>query len=275
MAGPIVSYQHHFVAITQAQINTWDPPPPHTRLPHLQGRCPVCGDHFTYQVKDTIVTGGQLAAAPTAPPPPTLTRLIECNCQGTEGGRPQGVTRGCGSSWLVRLVQQANGSYLVTPETDLSLLPAATLFEQDSATEQTRIQQTAERWLAGITATVGLFGLTGVVTAKDAVSGMAWWGRLIVALIIVSAMVTALAALLSGYQAAYGWPKPQLINSPEKLREFYRKRLENPQQAAAKLRTAVFLAVTALILLLVAMLLLWFLPRDPAGPTRVLLINQP
>ena len=273
MNGPAVSYQQQFIAITQAQIDTWDPPPTYTRLPHLQGPCPACGDQFTYQVKDTVVSGGHLAAAGHSPPPPILTRLIECNCQGQEAGRPQGVVRGCGRSWLVRLVQQGNGSFLVAPETDLSLLSAATLFEHDSATEQSRIELAAEKWLAGITAIVGLFGLTGVLTAKDAVAGIAWWGQLIIGVLIVVALGLALVAVLRGYQAAYGWPKPQLINSPEKLREFYKDRLDNPQQAAAKLREGVLLAVTALSLLLAAMLLLWFLPRDPTGPTRILLIN--
>ncbi|GAA2731582.1 hypothetical protein GCM10010439_47360 [Actinocorallia aurantiaca] len=116
-----------------------------------------------------------------------------------------------------------------------------------------------------MTALCGLFSVAGLVAVKDALAGIGTLGRIMVALLYLSALGVAAAALINGYTAAYGWPTEVETTTIGKVRAYDRIRREQAGGTARRLRRAVLLSSIALGLLSVMVLILWLLPRG--GPT--------
>src|SRR5262249_49284881 len=157
--------------------------PPQDRLPTISGDCPVCKHQWEFPVPDVVIQGGAPAVADTAQPP-VLTRLIICNCH-QDHKTPAGVLAGCGAYWLVTLYLEGDGSYRLSSQRNPGMLPAAEALSQALATQDSRIQSAAEKWLGAVTAIYGLFSLTGIATAKDALSGLSTPSKSAVAAVLV------------------------------------------------------------------------------------------
>jgi hypothetical protein len=185
--------------------------------------------------------------------------MVRCDCM-VDHDRPAGVKAGCGRFWLGTLTGGL-GAWQLHAETDRSILPAARALEDAVAEQDKQVQASAEKWLAGITAVFGLFTLSGVVTPDKATEGLSAWGKVWVALALVAATAAAATALGLGYGAAYGWPRPVDVSTKKKLEAWFRQRRAYAETASAKLRFAILTAFGALFLLVVAVALLWFLPR--------------
>jgi hypothetical protein len=189
-----------------------------------------------------------------------MTRQIICNCR-TDHHPPDGVVGGCGRYWLGTLTLQPDGTYTLAVEEDLRLLPVAKALSEAVGSQDKRIQAAAEKWLGAVTAIFGLFSLTGIATAKDALAGLRTDLRWSVAATLLAALGLAATALVLGYRAAYGWPATVDVCDNEKLQAWYENYRAYAQTAAGNLRRAVAFAFGALAALVGVMLLVWFLPR--------------
>lgn len=170
------------------------------------------------------------------------------------------VASGCGRWWLATVTGRGPDDYTLSPAADDSLLAEATALNDAVAKQDTAVQSSAEKWLAGITALYGLFGLTGVAVGKDSVSQLSTGGKLGVAGAGLAGLTLAALAVVAGYKAAYGWPVVTRILDDEQLKEWARKRDQYSRTAAGLLQRAVLFAVLSLGALVVATALIWFLP---------------
>jgi hypothetical protein len=256
-----LAYADELVPARQDQIDRWRViVTPDARTPTLIGDCPVCGHRCETTVSEVVVKGGAPSAAGSASPP-QMTRQIVCNCRIDHDPTTGAV--GCGRYWLVTLRLQADGTYRLTAESDLRLLPAAEALRAAVAAQDKRIQAAAEKWVVAVSAIVGLFSLTGIATAKDALTGLRSELKWLVAGALVTALGLAASALVSGYHAAYGWPATVDVSDNAKLLAWHDDYRRYAQRAASGLRTAVVFAFAALGALIAVMLLVWFLPRVP------------
>jgi hypothetical protein len=257
-----IIYKNEFVPISDDQIASWKLYlSPGERLPTLVGNCPTCNDECEITLTDVVVQGGVQAGVEDDAPIAELTRQIICNCR-TNHEWPTGVRAGCGRYWLATLRLEQDGSYRLTAEQDLHLLPAASALNDALATQDTRIQSAAEKWLGAVTAIYGLFSLTGVATANDALKGLSTPSKWLVAIALLLGLGAAATALVFGYRAAYGWPSAVKVDEKEALRDWYRQYRGFAENAARKLRIAIFFAFGSLAAIAMVMLLVWFLPRQ-------------
>jgi hypothetical protein len=229
------------------------------RFPTLIGDCPTCRHRCEISVTDEVVQGGAPAAA-AATSPPALTRLLTCNCR-VDHQQPAGVRAGCGRYWLATLTLEENGSYRLSAEKNLRMLPATEALSQALATQDSRIQGAAEKWIGAVTAIYGLFSLTGIATGKDALSGLSVASKSAVAAVLAVGIAAAGSALIFGYQAAYGWPRTVDVSDNQKLQAWYKRSRNYATIAAHRLQWAIYLAFISLAAIAVVMILVWFLPR--------------
>ncbi|WP_328925484.1 hypothetical protein OG429_13065 [Streptomyces sp. NBC_00190] len=252
-------YAHEFITVSDDQISHWEVHDRYRKLPILTGLCPTCGHDCEVEVRDTVVVGGLGASAKDQATPREWTAQIICNCR-RDHKQPEGVRGGCGRYWLGRLTKQEGGTYALSTEKNLRLLPAAAALNEALAAQDKRVQYSAEKWLGAVSAIYALFSLTGIATAKDALTGMnaaSKWG---VALALVAGVTLAVLAVISGYKAAYGWPRAVRVGT-ENLEDWYDQYQGYAVTAAAQLRVAVFLSLFSLAAIIGVMVLVWFLPR--------------
>jgi len=260
MTSPI-TYRIEFAPASDEQVAQWKIlQSPGARLPTLVGNCPTCTEECQVEVSDVVAVGGAPSAMEAEEPVAELTRQIICNCR-TNHEWPDGVHAGCGRYWLGTLTRQQDGSYRLRAEQDLGLLSAATALNEAQANQDKRIQGAAEKWLGAVTAIYGLFSLTGVAVAKDALKGLSTGSKWLVAAALFLGLAAAASALIFGYRAAYGWPHPVTVDDKAALRQWYKKYRNNAPTAANQLRLAVFSAFGSLAAVSAVMLLIWFLPR--------------
>ena len=255
-----IAYAHELAPATDAQIRTWQVFPATAARPlTVTGACPACDDQCEVPIIDIVVQGGAPAAYEAAPVS-HLTRQIICNCR-VDHQSPAGVPAGCGRYWLATLSLKTDGDYTMAVERDLQLLPAATALNEAARSQDKRVQATAEKWLGAVTGIYGLFSLTGIATAKDALVGLSGASKWLVALALLAGLATAGSALVLGYLAAYGWPRAVEVNDNEQLKLWYAALRDYSKTAAQRLQAAILLTFGSLACLSVVMLLVWFLPR--------------
>jgi hypothetical protein len=256
-----ITYANEFTAVTQSQIAHWQVfLPPGERLPTLVGNCPTCNDECNIRIAAVVIQGGAPAAAEEAPPQ-EITRQIICNCI-INHQQPAGVPGGCGRYWLGTLTLQDDGSYALKAEEDRGLLPMATALNEALASQNKRVQGAAEKWLGAVTAIYGLFSLTGIATAKDALLGLSSRSKGLIAVVLGLGLASAALALVQGYLAAYGWPRAVSVMKNEELQDWYRRHEDYAGVAANHLRNAVVFAFVSLAAVTIVMILVWFLPRQ-------------
>lgn len=147
--------------------------------------------------------------------------------------------------------------------------------EEAVSNEMSRVRTTAEKWLPGIAALYGLFGLAGVVVGKDTVGPLRWDGKLLVAVLVLVGLGCTIAAIWFGYKAAFGWPTVVGVDTDDKLKHWYARRREAVLEAPGLLRTSIGNAVAALTCLLLAVFVIWFWPTaHPAAP-KISVTYQP
>jgi hypothetical protein len=258
-ANASIEYADEFVQATGDIVASWRVfVPQGARLPTLIGDCPNCKHECEAEVTDVVVQGGIPASAERAPVE-IMTRQIICNCRRNHQ-QPAGVP-GCGRSWLVALGRQPDGSYELSAQKDTRLLPSAMTLNKALANQNERIQGAAEKWIGAVTAIYGLFSIAGIATAQKALSGMSAESESLVAIALVVGLACAGSALVSGYVAAYGWPKAVHVTNDRQLQEWYAAVQAYAATAARRLQWAVLLSFCSLATLAVVMLLVWFLPR--------------
>jgi hypothetical protein len=151
---------------------------------------------------------------------------------------------------------------------------AAGALAEATADERDRVRDSAEKWLAGVTGLMGLFGLTGVIVGRDTVSTMSVVGKSLVAVALGLAVVCAAYSTVKVHKAAFGWPTITDVSDDTKLQEWDFNRLNYAANAATHLKQGVYAAIGALALLLVGVILVWFMPAASAKTPLVRLTLQ-
>ena len=151
---------------------------------------------------------------------------------------------------------------------DYSLLAAATALSEDEpkragAEEAAQIKASAEKWIAGVTALFGLFGLGGLVVGKDTVASLNLTGKVLAGVALLVATGLAATAVVLSYRAAYGWPKVVDLGDDKLLAEWYKDKQGYARRAATFLRLSVCFAGGALVALLAAVAFVWYLGSPP------------
>lgn len=232
------------------------------------GSCPACGHSTESNLQSTAVAQGPAQGEPAG----GAVRFFECHC-----GRPHkdgNLDRlSCGRWWLATVLPQGHAPRIV-PEADDSLLSAARALAQEQPEQESAIRASAEKWVAGVTALLGLFGLAGVVTAKDALTGVDRDDKIIASIFLLIAIICAAVALLQTYRAAYGIPKVVEVKTRWQLSQWFANRQQNAKKAAGRLRAGIFLALIALIALIVSVGIVRYAPAAATRPlVKVTRIN--
>ena len=224
------------------------------------GKCPACDDETTVEILNEVTTVGAVAGS-ALPHEARTARKIPCRCNSTHNGRPPEISQGCGRWWLVDVVRSSAGaSWTLEPAPGDSMLAAADALEQASKTQLDDVRAAAEKWLPGVAALYGLFGLAGVIAGRDTVKTLPTAGKWLVALAALCGLAASTLATYWGYRAAYGWPITSNVSTNEQLQEWYAAQKARAKTAAENLRLAVLASVVAVIALVVAVGLLWFWP---------------
>ncbi|MFF4382541.1 hypothetical protein [Kitasatospora sp. NPDC001547] len=240
----------------------------------IKGPCPSCGHDTAQQVEGRALDRLAVAAGGSAPPPPPaarMTRICECACSEPhpDGSTPPQNMRTCGRWWLVSIMldRSVPGQQEVVAALDDSLLTAARAAKEMAATEEKRLRTSAEKWIAGITALIGLFSLSGVVVGKDSFTGLPDEPRALAGFAAAAAIGCAVVAVMKSYRAAYGWPIDVDISNDELLKKWFDNRRDYISTAVNDLKTGVRLSLISLGSLALAAGFIWFWPRDsPTGP---------
>ena len=213
-----------------------------------------------------------------APHAQGFTRLFQCKCGQTHMDGSV-ARKDCGRRWLVKVRPEGVLPPVVAAD-DYSLLAAATALSQDEpeqaednepkqagVKEQWQIKASAEKWIAGITALFGLFGLGGLVVGKDTVASLGLTGKILTGVALLVAVGLAATAVVLSYRAAYGWPKVVNLEEDQALATWYEKRQGYAGRAATFLRVSVWFAGGALAALLIAVGFVWYMPGStPTTP---------
>jgi hypothetical protein len=216
---------------------------------YAHGPCPACG----YELEEPVITSVITTALAEPAAPTRQTRTFHCNCPEPHPQRPPDVPDGCGRFWTLTIVQ-AGGSFTVE-QGDPSLEAASQQLYEAASQQVTALRGSADKWIGGTTALLGLLGVGGVAVGKDAVSSLSTSPKLAVGILAGLAVAAAAAAVILGYAAAYGWPKKHDVSTDEQLRDWYGKRSPD---VARKLGRSVISAVAALTLLTAAAGVIWF-----------------
>ncbi|MEH0661012.1 hypothetical protein QA860_25425 [Streptomyces stelliscabiei] len=270
MAEDVVPYRHRQYTVTDDELAGWKPHRAKVdqKILGVEGLCPNCG-HFTQlSVDRSVVARGQSGGRPALAPTERMTRICDCACSekhvSARAGEP---VRGCGSWWLVTMPLDPNVTPPVRAATDASLLPALRAMQEVTETEVSRLRSSAEKWIAAVTALIGLFGLVGVIVGKDAFKGLNTDARVVTGIFSVLAIAAAAGALVSAYKAAYGWPVEVDLGNDHLLKGWFEDRRGRLEKAAGQLRSGVICALCSLGALVVAVGCIWFWPRSsPEGP---------
>ncbi|MDX3535482.1 hypothetical protein PV721_14120 [Streptomyces sp. MB09-01] len=266
----MVPYRYRQHLVTDDELAAWGP---HRAeydgsILGVHGPCPNCRHTTELSVERSVMARGQSGELPALAPTARMTRICHCAC-GQEHPQPGAAepAQNCGSWWLVTMALDPDVTPAVRAATDSSLLPALRAVQEVTATEEATLRSSAEKWIAAVTALLGLFGLAGVVVGKDAFVGMSTEARVVAGIFSLVAIAGAAGALVLAYKAAYGWPVEVNLGNDHLLTTWFINRRERLKEAARQLRCAVVWALCSLGALVVALGCIWFWPRSsPAGP---------
>lgn len=216
------------------------------------GPCPACKVPLALPVTMRLTTTASAGYRDAV----TITRTFHCACAEEHSGRPAVTPEGCGRSWSLTIVQEGS-VYKVVPG-DQSLEVATLELERVASGQVTALQTAGEKWIAGVTAILGLLGVSGIAFGKDAVAGLTTPAKTIAVTLLGLAVIAAVTAVYFAYAAAYGWPKDIDVSNDQKLRKWYESWTGRASAIAVRIRYAVTAAITALAFLVITVGVIWF-----------------
>jgi hypothetical protein len=259
-----ITYATERITANSAQLAPWRGSAS-TDAISLEGPCPECEDIAANEIPRRI----SALASRTVQQPQAVTIEMVCTCTAEHPGRPSGVTSGCGRSWLAVAAISANGtvSLAPAPPADAQVAAAAQALRAAGPKQLADIRAAAEKWMGGVTALFGLFGLAGLVTSRSTLTSLATGWQVAIAIGVVVASGLAGLAIYRIYRAAYGWPVTRPVNNDRELLAWYATQEAAPRVQAACLRDGVRAAGGALAALIItAGLLLLAPPKTPTVP---------
>ena len=227
----------------------------------LDGPCPACEDPTENQIPRRLSALERVGR----PTPQPLSIQLACNCTEDHPGRPADVSSGCGRTWFAVAVVADDGAVTLAPPsaaTDPTLEAAAQALIAAGPKQLQDVRSAAEKWIGGMTALFGIFGVASVVSARATMTDLAaGWQALIGIAAAVSVGLAGLAVFWI-YRAACGWPVTYPVSNDEELRAWYTKQQAAPRVQATFLRDGVRAAGGALIMLVITVGLLWYAPAQ-------------
>lgn len=231
------------------------------------GPCPACDASLDVPIDLKIVVTRAVVPASAR-----LTRTIHCTCDEDHPERPPETPAGCGRSWSLTIT--ASGTQFSVEPGDVSLEAASQELSRAVTAEVSTVRTSAEKWIAGVTALLGLFGISGLAIGKDSVKDLGTGWKVFAAALAIAGVVAAVIAILSGYRAAYGWPEVIDVSDDEKLRTWFKDWTSRGKVAAERVRKSVVAAVIALTSLTAVAGVVWFAPAaDPSAPKVLVKYN--
>ena len=251
----MIRYLTERITIDAVHLQAWSPSSAGTTL-NLTGPCPACG----HDAPNSIPLEVTALEVMTAPASRTLTAALRCTCDQPHPDRPADVPRGCGRSWSIVASSSAGGRVSLSALVDPTLVTAAEALRDAAPRQLGDLRSAAEKWIAGITALYGLFGLAGVVITRDSVAKLTTGWQIAIAASALVAVALAAWSIYWIYRAAYGWPKTRSVRDDDELRAWCAAQLAAPAASAALLRAGVRAAGASLAALTLTVGLLWFAP---------------
>lgn len=240
----------------------------------VQGPCPHCTHLTTDDVPVAVLMLGAGENVPAGGGAGVLdtTRKVDCKCTGSHD-KADGA-RGCGASWLVRLVGTAGD--LQVRAGDYALAEAADALDAAAAAQETRLAESAKAWGGYVTALLGLLGLAGVVVGKDTVGDLDGGDRTLLAVLLALAVAAAVAATYFATLGATGWLRSRSITTDADLVAHFGPSgtWRRVQDATDALRISVIAATLAVAFLTIAVLKLWSVEAPaPTAKVRIALAD--
>jgi len=269
-----IVYRAERVSVSASQLAAWHVAAPGSTL-RLTGPCPACRHSVTAVVSPTGTALENLSASATSATASELTVAISCNCGHEHKGRSREPI-GCGRTWTALAATDGNGAVALHVADDPYLSDAAEAWRASQANQLERLRAAAERWIAGVSALLGLLTVLGFGLGASEIRMLTFGGRLAVAVVAAVVLGSGGIAVLQAYRAAYGWPRTRTVANDTELLTWYARQGDLPALTATRLRTAAISASVALVALTVAVGLTWFLPEStPTGPlVKVMLRDQ-
>jgi hypothetical protein len=140
------------------------------------------------------------------------------------------------------------------------MLAAAEALNDAAASQLTEVRSAVEKWLPGLAALYGLFGLAGVVSGRGIAAKLPTGEKWVVAAFALAGLGATIVSIICGYRAAYGWPRMVGVMTNDQLQAWYEERNSRAGKTVGLFRTALVWALAALIALLLAAGTLWVWP---------------
>lgn len=224
------------------------------------GKCPRCFNDVTVglQRHTNIVTAGAEEDPGQLYDPPTQ---MVCNCTEPHLDRPEGAS-GCGAYWVAKPQRDQAGGFTLAPVLEPQLVQAAKIVYEASQEAGTGIAVAAGKWIPGVSALTGLFGLTTIAFSREAADELSPdWRAVAYALVVVATVLAALATVVI-YRAAFGWPERLPLDKAVDVLSAARKVQDRVAVTSTRLKQSVGLAAGALTALLAAVGVLWIQPQS-------------
>jgi hypothetical protein len=267
---PELSHRPSRVDVSADQLATWRGRKVGTSV-RLSGQCPACRHDMSVTVSLRVTA----LESSDEEPAQALTAAFQCECAKVHKGQPD-APKGCGRTWTATAWVAAGDSVKLTPVDDPYLAQAARALLESQSGQLNRLQSAAEKWITGIGALTGLFGVIGLGLASEGIRALTTPGRTVIAVATVVAGLAAAAAILLAYGAAYGWPRTHSVENDNELKSWYADQADEAIRIGSRLRSAAIAGCVALVILLVAASFVWVFPSaDAEGPlTRVSMTDQ-
>jgi len=180
-----IVYRAERVSVSASQLAAWHVAAPGSTL-RLTGPCPACRHSVTAVVSPTGTALENLSASATSATASELTVAISCNCGHEHKGRSREPI-GCGRTWTALAATDGNGAVALHVADDPYLSDAAEAWRASQANQLERLRAAAERWIAGVSALLGLLTVLGFGLGASEIRMLTFGGRLAVA--VVAAVV--------------------------------------------------------------------------------------
>lgn len=249
-------YRAERVSVSGSQLAAWHATAVGSTL-RLAGACPVCRHPVTAVVSPTGTALEGLSTAVGS----ALTVAVSCNCGHEHKGRSQDPI-GCGRTWTVLAVTDAEGVIALQVADDPYLSDAAEAWRASRSNELERLRAAAEKWIGGVSALLGLLTVLGFGLGASQIRMLTFGGKLAIVIAVAVIMVSGGFAVLQAYRAAYGWPRTRTIANDAELLTWYAHHSDLPVLTATRLRMAAISASAAIVAVTVAVGLIWFLPES-------------
>ena len=260
-----IPWKQELIALADDSLSDWASAVRTEGELETSGLCPRCRDTASATVTANtlvVIAGANDRAQFSAP------TLFNCNCEVPHPGRPPDRGSGCGACWVGQPTYDNNsGEYSLQAVTDQRLVAAAVRVDEAKASPE-EIRSLAEKWIPCIAAVSGTLGLATVVVAADSAKRLDQCWQITALVLVAFAILTAAAATVLVYRAAFGWPKKIDLRNEQDVLDEARRLAEIPTKFVNRMWWAIILSALSLLALLGALGIFWIQPA-PTLSVRV------